>query len=45
MRLALGKREEGRNQEEKRRIHARRWARGINNIMVGWRDAQGEQRV
>jgi hypothetical protein len=45
MRLALSKREEGRNQEEKRRIHARRRARGINNTMIGWCNAQGKQRV
>jgi len=36
---------EGSDQEENRRIHAQRRAGEISNIVVGWRDAQGKQRL
>lgn len=42
IRLAPGKREESKIQE-RRRIHAQRRARRINDIIVGWRDAHSKQ--
>jgi hypothetical protein len=45
MRLALRNVKKVVINKKKRRIHAQRRAREINNIMVGWRDAQGKQRI